>query len=134
MTNICSKIVGSLLSKNKKELGMVDYEIVTPKDFHAGDFSPDPMMSFTGTTIGVVGGVKGGPMWGDGGEVGGELPGRLFPYLGEVKWKEKGEEDGHVYCTKCGKMVIPATLNAKGVHHIFCPDCHFYFHRFKVSE
>ena len=57
-----------------------------------------------------------------------KIPDFLFSYFGDIKWS--GAQS--LWCLDCNKMIIPATLNARGYVWYFCPDCHLLFRKYKV--
>jgi len=52
--------------------------------------------------------------------IGNDLPGRIFPYIGDIKW-----ESGRIlYCKKCHDFKKTAVIPAGNVEWSICPECH----------
>ena len=91
------------------------YPPVTPSDFDMSN------PRFAGGVANITGGDKGGKLGGYGGEeFGAEFEGRLFPYIGDIKW---GTETGHNWCSRCEDYVMVGTIQIEGCDWTICKEC-----------
>jgi len=70
--------------------------------------------------------------WANGGQLGEqgwEFMGRLFPYLGEVKWDENHKA---IWCDRCDTFVLGGTVKAEGFVWIICKNCLSVLNKHKI--